>query len=402
MTNFNMIKNIRLKNFFSIASQSIVLTEMNALVGINGVGKSNIIKALQVLKAVITDGDLSDLFINQWGGFDAVMFMGNKDPKASISLEYEFDPEVIGQYGYHFQEPVFYRIRFHKIASSQNYYICESFHTKTTDGKPNYLYLKIDQGKGFAREGRSNEQESVTYELDNASESILSQLVDKDRYYQIYTLREAIKDIAIYTYFDTTAKSAIRKPVQPGYMNRLFPDGSNLPQVLNAIKVNDKGSYGKIKDALISVNPNFRGFDFNFLGTSIELLLDENGLNRAVHVTHISDGTLRYLCILAIVFNPRRGRLVCIDEPEVGLHPDMLGELMQSISENAGETQYLISTHSDHILNQLPVSDVIVLEKDEHNQTIIRDFRDEEYANWAAQYSTGTLWRNGDLGGNRY
>lgn len=397
-----MIKSIRIRNFFSIASQIIVFKDMNALVGINGAGKSNIIKALRVLKAVINDGDMTDLFINQWGGFDAVMYMGNTDAKASIQIEYEFDQEVLGQYGYRFQEPIFYRIRFHKVASSQNYYICEQFYTKHSDGKPNYMYLKIDQGKGFAREGRSNEQESVTYELDNASESILSQLVDKDRYYQIYTLREAIKDIAIYTYFDTTAKSAIRKPVQPGFTNRLLPDGSNLPQVLNAIKVNDKGSYGHIKNALISVNPNFRGFDFNFLGTSIELLLDEDSLNRAVHVTHISDGTLRYLCLLSIVFNPRRGRLVCIDEPEVGLHPDMLGELMQAIADHADGTQYILSTHSDHILNQLPVSDVIVLEKDESNKTIVKDFRDEEFVKWAGQYSTGTLWRNGDLGGNRY
>jgi len=397
-----MIKSIRIRNFFSLASQEIRFTGINALIGINGAGKSNLIKALQVLKAVINDGDMTDLFINQWGGFDAVMFLGNTDERASIQIEYEFDPEVLGVYGYHFQEPVFYRIRFHKVASSQNYYLCESFHTKNSNGKSNYIYLKIDQGKGFVREGRSNGQETVSYELDKATESILSQLVDKDRYYQIYTLREAIKDIAIYTYFNTTSSSAIRKPMQPGFTNRLVADGSNLPQVLNAIKVNNKNSYAQIKEALVAVNPNFRGFDFNFLGTSIELLLDEAGLNSAVHVTHISDGTLRYLCLLAIIFNPRCGRLVCIDEPEVGLHPDMLGELMQAILKNEGKTQYVISTHSNLILNQLPVSDVIVFEKDDKNRTEVRDFRDKEYEEWAAQYSTGTLWRNGDLGGNRY
>lgn len=397
-----MIKAIRLKNFFSLASEEISFGDLNALVGINGAGKSNMIKALQVLKAVINDGDMSNLFINQWGGFDAVMFMGNTDPKTSIQIEYEFNPDVLGQYGYRFQEPVFYRIRFHKVASSQNYYLCESFHTKNTDGRPNYRYLQIDNGSGFAREGRASDQQSVSYELDNASESLLSQLVDKDRYYQIYTLREAIKDIAIYTYFNTTATSAIRKPVQPGFTNRLIADGSNLPQVLNAIKVNDKQSYSKITDALTAVNPKFRGFDFNFLGTSIELLLDEAELNRSIHVTHISDGTLRYLCLLAIIFNPRRGRLVCIDEPEVGLHPDMLSELMNAIMENTSKTQFIISTHSNLLLNQLPVSDVIVFEKDGKNASVVRDFRDKEYVEWAQQYSTGTLWRNGDLGGNRY
>lgn len=396
-----MIKSIRLRNFFSFASQTIEFDKLNVLVGINGAGKSNLIKAIQVLKAVISDGDMSDLMINKWGGFDAVHYLGDDKQESSIELEYEFDPIVLGQFGYHFQEPVFYKIRFHKIASSQNYYICESFHTKT-ENKINYRYMQMDQGRGFVREGLSSNQETVKYELDNAMESILCQLVDKDRYYQIYTLREAIKDIAIYNYFDTTAKSTMRKPVPPGLSNRLLPDGSNLPLVLNSIKINDKNSYTGIAEALNAVNPLFNGFDFNFLGSSIELLLDEKGLNKAVHVTHISDGTLRYLCLLAIIFNAKRGKLVCIDEPEVGLHPDMVGELIQAIVQTSDATQYIISTHSDHILNRLSVENIIVFEKDETNKTIVNDFKDKEFVEWASQYSTGSLWRNGDLGGNRY
>lgn len=396
-----MIKSIRLMNFFSFGAQTIGLDGLNVLIGINGVGKSNLIKAIHVLKAVISDGDMSDLIINKWGGFDAVHYLGDNRQDPKIELEYEFDPFILGQYGYHFQEPVFYRIRFHKVASSQNYYICESFHTKS-EGRTNYRYMQMDQGKGFVREGLSNNQETVRYELDNAAESILCQLVDKDRYYQIYTLREAIKDIVLYNYFDTTAKSDMRKPIPPGPSSRLLPDGSNLPLVLNSIKINDKNSYTGIADALNAVNPLFNGFDFNFLGTSIELLLDERGLNKSVHVTHISDGTLRYLCLLSIIFNHKRGKLVCIDEPEVGLHPDMVGELMQAILQTTGETQYVISTHSDHILNQVSVENIIVFEKDENNKTSVKSFKDKEFVNWASQYAAGSLWRNGDLGGNRY
>ena len=70
--------------------------------------------------------------------------------------------------------------------------------------------------------------------------------------------------------------------------------------------------------------------------------------------------------------------------------------------ENTNKTQFIISTHSSLLLNQLPVSDVIVFEKDDQNASVVRDFREKEYVEWAKQYSTGTLWRNGDLGGNRY
>lgn len=380
------------------------LHDLSVLVGINGSGKSNFMKAIRVLKSTIVEGALSDLILNQWGGFDAMVFSGTPNGENKVELEFEFDETVLGKYGYHFQEPVYYKICLKKIASSQNYTISESYHTKNEDGTRKYMFLDMRNGKGFAREGLSSDQHSVRYQLEDSSESLLSQLVDKDRYIQIYTLREAIKDIAVYSYFDTTAQSAIRKPMLPtGGSVRLLADGSNLPQILNRIKINSKQTFfPKVVEALKVVNPLFNGIDFNFLGSNIELLLDEKGLEKAVHVTHVSDGTLRYLCLLSILFNPQRGALVCIDEPEVGLHPDMIGKIISTIKQYDSQTQFIVSTHSEHILDEVSVDDILVCEKSMQNMTEINTFREEEFIEWASQYSTGKLWRNGDLGGNRY
>lgn len=401
-----MIKSINFKNFFSIKESEIELRQLNVLVGINGVGKSNFIKALQILKATIIEGALSDLIINKWGGFDAMMYSGNRksaeNGNDTVELEFRFDETTLN-YGYHFQEPVFYRISFKKVGSSQNFSILESLHTKNNDGSWKYQYLYMCNGKGYAREGLSADQHTVKYQLDTNSDSLLNQLVDKDRYYQIYTIREAIKDIAVYSYFDTTSTSAIRKPMLPTGSVRLSPDGSNLPQILNRIKINSKQSfYPSVVKALNAVNPSYRGFDFDFIGNNIELLLDEVGLDKSVHVTHISDGTLRFLCLLSIIFNPNRGSLVCIDEPEVGLHPDMIGEFANSLKNVSDRTQFIISTHSEHLLDEVPVSDILVFEKNKDNATDISEFRDGEFIEWAKQYTAGHLWRNGDLGGNRY
>lgn len=394
-----MIKSIHLKNFFSFRDQTINLQELNVLVGINGVGKSNMIKAIQVLKAVIQEESLPDLLINKWGGLDAVHFLG---ANGYTELEYEFEHVVLGGYGYKFQESVYYRIKFFKVSSAENYCISEKFYTKNKDGSPCFYYMRMDKGRGFVREGASNDMVKTQYVLDRANESILTQLVDKKSYIQIYTLREALKDISIYNYFDTTINSLIRKPAIAATSARLLSNGSNLPKLLNNIKINYKPCIQKIRLALTSINPNFVDFDFNPLGSGLEMLLEEKGLEKSVHVTHISDGTLRYLCLLSIMYNPNRGKLVCIDEPEVGLHPDMLGELMTAIAETACETQYIICTHSELILNQLDISNVIVLEKDDANSTIAKTFQNEDFIKWARKYATGRLWRNGDLGGNRY
>lgn len=398
-----MIKSIHLKNFFSFKDQRVVLDKTNYLVGINGAGKSNLIKAFRLLKATLTEGNLEELIINRWGGFDAICFKGIEDDKSpSFTIIYEFDYEVLRDYGYKFQEPVYYRIQIKKVAGTQNYTIKEKFGTKASWEK-GYQYFSASNGKGWAREGeRTDQQHSVNYNLDTLSDSMLSQLKDSDRYPQISTLRKAIADISIYTYFNTTENSPIRKPAAPTTATKLVADGSNLPQLLNWININYKKDYKNIKNSLNTINPNITDINFHPISTNIELLLEEEALNSAVHVAHVSDGTLRFLCLLAVIHNPQRGRFVCIDEPEVGLHPDMICEIMEAMEEASDNTQFLITTHSELVLNQTTIDNVIVCEKDETNATVVKTFRTEEYREWAAEYATGNLWRSGDLGGNRY
>jgi len=398
-----MIKSIYLKNFFSFKEQKIEFGESNFLIGINGSGKSNIIKAFRLLKAALTEGEMEELIINRWGGFDAVYFKGKENEETpSFTILYEFDQEVLGDYGYKFQESVFYKIQIKKVAGTQNYTVKEKFGNKAGWEK-GYQYFRATSGIGWAREGeRTDQQHSVKYTLDVMTDSMLSQLKDSDRYPQISTLRKAINDISIYSYFNTTETSPIRKPAAPTSAAKLMADGSNLPQLLNWININYKKDYKCIKNSLNDINPNITDINFHPIGTNIELLLEEEGLNSAVHVAHVSDGTLRFLCLLAIIHNPKRGRFVCIDEPEVGLHPDMICEIMENMETARDNTQFLITTHSELVLNQTTIDNVIVCEKDEENATYIKTFRTEEYKEWAVDYSTGNLWRSGDLGGNRY
>ena len=398
-----MIKSIHLRNFFSFKDQVVEFGSTNFLVGINGSGKSNLIKAFRLLKASLVEGDVEDLIINKWGGFDAVYHKGLELSDCShFYIEYEFDPVVLREYGYPFQEPVYYKLCFDKVASTQNYSLVERFCTKQ-EGKAAYHYFSAKHGRGWAMEGeRTDDQHRVNYMLDNETDSMLSQLKDSDRYPQISTLRRAISDIAIYTYFNTTETSPIRKPASPTTSTKLSSDGSNLPQLLNWININFKKEYRAIKASLNAINPNISDINFHPLNTNIELLLEEDVLNSAVHVAHVSDGTLRFLCLMAIIHNPKRGRFVCIDEPEVGLHPDMIRELMDDMEVVGCSTQYLLSTHSELVLNQTTIDNVLVCEKDQDNATQINTFKSDEYKEWAADYATGELWRNGDLGGNRY
>ena len=144
-----MIKSIVLKNFFSFRDITIELKRLNVLVGINGVGKSNFIKSLKLLRATIVDGSLTDLIMNQWGGFDAMCFAeGDTEISPTIELEYQFDFETLHKYGYSFQEPIYYKIAFKKVASTQNYSLSEMLYTKSSNGGCAYWYFKMKDGKG--------------------------------------------------------------------------------------------------------------------------------------------------------------------------------------------------------------------------------------------------------------
>jgi predicted ATPase len=404
--NRNMIKKILITNFYSFGEVAIPLhPNTNILIGINGSGKSNFLKAIRLLKEGVDGVGLKRHILDNLGGFDNMFFKGYTNGNATnkISIEYTLDGSAIseGKYGFRFTEDIVYTIVLIKSPSFQNYYIKENL--KSERG---YVYLDFTNGEGYlnekVEEEVQTEQSLIKYTDFDPQELVIKEVSDTDRYNAITTVKKAIRDIFVYDYFDTTPKSNIRKPMLPSSEKRLFPDGTNLPQILNTIKINYKSSYKKIADMLNEVNSNFSGFDFNFIGGNIELMLEEKGLNSSVHVSNISDGTLRYLCLLSILFNPDRGRLVCIDEPEVGLHPDMIVNIANAIKEASEASTLIVSTHSENLLNYFEVENLRVFEKNQLNSTEVNSYTSSQFVDWYEEFSIGQMWKQGDLGGVRY
>ncbi|RCX08911.1 putative ATPase [Anaerobacterium chartisolvens] len=408
-----MIKSIQLENFFSFENAKIEFNKTeNILVGINGSGKSNLLKAIQFLKEGVAGIGLTKLIIDTWGGFDAMCFCGENSQKESVSITFELDFNVLKGFGFSFEKDVFYKIVVGRKPGQDNYYISseelyqkEGFYNKITKLREDFIFLKFENGRGiiYGISGHKSKPElKVLYDNLNPQELALFQINDPVRFLIQYAICEAIRKITVYNYFDTTPGSLIRKPMKSSGEKRLLHDGSNLPQMLNTIKINHRKHYLKMVEVLNEVNENFKGFEFNPIGGNIELMLEEAGLNRLLHVTHISDGTLRFLCLMSIIFNPERGGLVCIDEPEVGLHPDMIMNLASAIAEASETTQFIIATHSENFLNHFNLDRIRVFDKDEENRTVVNSFTEEDFKGWYDSYFPGKMWRAGDIGGNRW
>ncbi|MEN0051719.1 MAG: AAA family ATPase [Bacteroidota bacterium] len=402
-----MIKSIQLTIFFSFKEETINLHQQtNLLVGINGSGKSNLFKALELLKVGVTGNGaaaLQHLIIAKYGGFDSVYCKANDEQERRIKLKFVFDKDTMSNYSaYEFLEDIHYEIELTKEASTNSYAIRERLY----QGNFEYIYSNYTDGHALEYSSKGH---AANYEIKKTPrELILAKIsdLDEDRFLPQLTIKRAISELLIYSHFDTSFDSQLRRPIiATSSKKTLSQDGSNLAQIINLIKIKYKKAYKMLTEAMNDVNPHFKGFDFNMLGAgTIELLLDEGELNSAVHIAHISDGTLRHLCLLAILLNPNRGKLICLDEPEMSLHPDMIHGLARLIKDIAREqnTTFIIATHSPHLLDKFHLENVRVFEKYEDNISRVEEYNEDEFAGWYDYFNVGEMWRSGDIGGKRW
>jgi predicted ATPase len=149
------------------------------------------------------------------------------------------------------------------------------------------------------------------------------------------------------------------------------------------------------------VAPNFTDLEVVLEGGRLQLYLTEGSRNIPAH--RLSDGTLRYLALVAILLDPGQARLVVIEEPELGLHPDILPILRDLLVEASSRFQLIVTTHSTQLVDAMTdyPDAILVCEKPEATTEITR-LDPDEIEQWRQFGSLGTLWMSGRLGGTRW
>jgi hypothetical protein len=145
---------------------------------------------------------------------------------------------------------------------------------------------------------------------------------------------------------------------------------------------------------------SFSDVSIKIHGGAVQVFLHEEGLHRPIPATRLSDGALRYLCLLAILCHPSPPPLVCIEEPELGLHPDILPTIAEMLVEASHKTQLIVTTHSDILVDALTSTPEAILVCERQNgTTTMRRLDADALGEWLKKYSLGELWRKGELGG---
>lgn len=396
-----MLKRVIIKNFFSFAGEtSVELKEgVNLLLGINGSGKTSFIRSLKLLyESVVGDG--LEQLINSWGGYSAIVNANGDNKSECISISYVFDALKIKEFipNSPFAKDVVYTITLFPFGST-SYSLCESLYA-VNNKKLNYISFRNGEGYISMRTevGKIVKDDFKGEEI-SSKELVLRQITNPQRYQPSHTIRKCIENLSVYTTFDLRP---LRRPTDYNQGKRLVASGNNLPYLLNNLKNQHSFDFEKIEELMKDVNPNYKSIDFSLLGSQIYLSIREKNIGHTIDALHMSDGTLRFLLLLSIFCNPNRGYIIGMDEPETGLHPDMIKSVANILKQAAKSTQLILATHSPLLLNQFALDDILVFDKDKENHTIVNTPKETDFEDWEGAFLPGQMWLYGVLGGKRW
>ena len=388
-----LIHHLTPKNFLSFGPDNtgIDLQALNLFIGPNGSGKSNLVEAISLMRSA--PKEYRDV-TRKGGGVAEWVWKGR--PKSSASIEWVVKyPKG--------QKPLRHTMVFHAIAQSfslddESVEESEPRHSHEQEVYFYYRYLKGNPVVNTVT-GQKRTLAKDTIEPDR---SILAQRRDPETFPELAWLAQSYDGIRIYREWAFGRNAVFREPQKADMRNDyLEEDFSNLGLFLNRLKTRFPVAKKAILAGLKDLYDGISDFDVFIEGGTVQVFFTEGDF--VIPATRLSDGTLRYLCLLAILCDPEPPPLICIEEPELGLHPDILPKVADLLRVAADRTQLIVTTHSDILVDAMTgTPEVVVICSKEQGKTIMERLNPVELSEWLNKYRLGQLWTKGQIGGTRW
>jgi predicted ATPase len=356
------INRLQVSGYKSIRHLDLQFTAMNVLIGPNGSGKSNFIGLFRFLKHLARQE--LQLYVKTHGQADKFLHFGRKKTK-SISMHLDFSPNSYG------------------------------------------FEIVPDESGGFVfkNEYWVFDAPAVGYQGGVKSGSLASPGASESGLPKPGTMRSphhVARYIAAWTihhFHDTSSSAAMKGAGKVSNFEKLAPDAANVAAFLYGLR--DKPALERIEAAVRQVAPFFRSF---VLRPEIEdpslirLRWSHLGDDAEFDASDLSDGTIRFVCLCALLLQPRPPLTILLDEPELGLHPHAIDVLVSLLRLASEKSQIIASTQSVTLANQLRPEEVLVVDR-KGEATEIRRLGADELAAWKDEYALGEAWDRGLVGG---
>lgn len=413
------IKSLHLKNILSFKDTKLDLQPLNVLIGPNGSGKSNLIDVIGLLQAVPDDlagflrrnGPTEDW---KWKGEESsasdfhnsnlqVELWNPEKPDIPFRYELQFEPSNNGL-----------KIIGETLAVSQTTADSERpYFIRNPDGSghvtPSEYAIFIYEMTGEGPSAR------LTPDTIRSGQSVFNAVRSPLAFPVLSRTAERLSSIRSFRNWYVGRDSPVRRS-QPtdGPVDFLEEDFSNLALVVNDLRENH-GLGPSMDSYLERFYESYQSLHTPVYDSMIRLTARESNLSRPVPASRLSDGTIRFIALLAILCHPEPPPLICIEEPEIAMHPDSLGLIAELMRKASERTQLIVTTHSPELVSMFPPEPeaefVVVCERDSEagtcfhrpSYTELREWQDiyQQTGKELVVYGLSEMWMSGAIGGVR-
>jgi predicted ATPase len=375
---------------FGPETDPLPLNSLNVLIGPNGSGKSNLLETIALLRAS-PGRDGYRPIIAKGGGIAEWIWKGRPDEPLSVEA-------VVSRPD---GRPLRHGIALRK--EKQSFVLdderIENDQPAKGKDKP-YLFYHYDRGRPVI-----NTVEGVKRKLNRdaveADASILAQRRDPETFPEITHLATVYDRVRLYRAWAFGRHTVFREPQKADLRtDRLEEDFTNLGMFLNRLRRQPK-TKAALLAGLANLYDGLTDFDVSIEAGTVQVFFTEGDFS--IPATRLSDGSVRFLCLLAILCDPGPPPLIGIEEPELGLHPDIIPKVADLLVAASERTQIIATTHSNILVDALTdrPGAVVVCEKRD-GRTTLKRLEPEPLAVWLEKYRLGQLWTRGQLGGTRW
>lgn len=332
------VTELRIEGYRSVRALNLPLKRANIIVGPNGCGKSNLYQAIALLRHAAA-GTLAKALGDE-GGMPSVLWAGPRKEgpvrlRIGVTLdEYEYEL-VIGL----------------PQAGISAFVLDPHIKEETLLRREGRGKVKLlERGPSSCSLWRPNgERDRYTLALHHG-ESAMDQIVNPREYPFIDDFRRRLLKWRFYHGFRADSESPLRRATTGVRTYVLAGDGSDLAAALQTIRENGDGA--GLDAAVADAFPGAHlliGDD----ASAFEVAMAFPGVDRPMRARELSDGTLRYLCLLAALFSPTPAPLLALNEPETSLNEDLMPPLARLIARAAATSQIWLTTHSHRLSDEL-------------------------------------------------
>lgn len=335
--------------------------DLTVIIGANATGKSSLFDFLRFVRGAVTeplpaeiDARAAGKALFHVGSPERITFALNLDLGQRVPLRYE--AEILGPVG----AP---RVARERLATTRP--------LRDNETQP-FIYLDFTGGRGLIRDPREKKLVRPVWTV-RPNELALRRALDPTLV-TLSRVQALLSSWKFYSGFDVSAGAPVRRPVPTEPEPDLVENGSNLSAVLMWLNHEHQEAWAELESHVRSAVPGFRGLNVKPRGGpgTVIGVWSEVGVSGELTLADLSDGTLRFLCWAVLCLSPNLPPLLCIDEPELGLHPRVLPVLAGLLRLASARTQILVATHSPYFLSHFAIDEIAVMRKEDGAARFVR------------------------------